>query len=40
MRLAGVLDEFRLTFKYYLDKNVASLIGQDAGYWMLDTGLN
>ena len=22
---------------YYLDKNVAPVIGQDAGYWILDT---
>ncbi len=24
---------------YYLDKNAAPVIDQDAGYWMLDTGL-
>ncbi len=23
---------------YYLDKNAAPVIDQDAGYWMLDTG--
>ena len=24
---------------YYLDKNAAPVIDQNAGYWMLDTGL-
>ena len=24
---------------YYLDKNAATIIDQDAGYWILDTGL-
>jgi len=30
---------FIYNWAYYLDINAALVIGHDAGYWMLDTGL-